>query len=118
MQDAVRTEREASSDLMGMIDDGETDWKVFVIRLDDPLAPLLNDVGDLDTQLPGCVNALREWLRVYKVPEGKPINEFALEERAMPREYAMRVSSGTHTRCTAACSRLSGRPSRLVRLST
>lgn len=82
--------------VLGMIDDGETDWKVFVIRCDDPLAGALNDIDDLDRELPGCVNALREWLRVYKVPEGKPINNFALDERAMPREYALKVIHQTH----------------------
>jgi inorganic pyrophosphatase len=82
--------------VLGMIDDGETDWKVFAVRLDDPLAERLQSLEDLERELPGCVDALREWLRVYKVPEGKPVNAFALEERAMPREYALKVIADTH----------------------
>mmetsp|Transcript_13013 Transcript_13013/g.42906 ORF Transcript_13013/g.42906 Transcript_13013/m.42906 type:complete len:312 (-) Transcript_13013:167-1102(-) len=82
--------------VLGMIDDGETDWKMFVVRTDDPLASKLNDIDDLERELPGCVNALREWLRVYKVPEGKPVNKFALEEKAMPAEYALKVLDDTH----------------------
>ena len=82
--------------VLAMIDDGETDWKVLVLRCDDPLAAQVHGVEDLERQLPGCVHALREWLRVYKVPEGKPVNAFALGERAMPREYALNVIAQTH----------------------
>ena len=39
---------------------------MFTIRLDDPLASVLNDLGDLEREIPGAVTALREWLRVYK----------------------------------------------------
>ena len=82
--------------VLAMLDDGETDWKLLVLRADDPLAAVCNDVADLERELPGAVSALREWLRVYKLPEGKPLNTFALGERAMPREYAMRVVAHTH----------------------
>lgn len=82
--------------VLGMIDDGETDWKVFAIRLDDPLAGRMNDLDDLERELPGCVDALREWLRVYKVPEGKPLNAFSHKEQAQPRAYALHVIADTH----------------------
>ena len=38
--------------VLAMIDDGETDWKVFCIRVDDPLAGCINDVEDIDRELP------------------------------------------------------------------
>ncbi len=82
--------------VLGMIDDSETDWKLLVLRCDDPLAARVHDVADLERELPGAVAALREWLRVYKLPEGKPLNAFALGERAMPREYALKVIADTH----------------------
>ena len=88
--------------VLAMIDDGETDWKLLVLRADDPLAARCNDVADLERELPGAVAALREWLRVYKVPEGKPRNAFGLGERAMPRDYAMRVVADTHAAWAAA----------------
>ncbi len=31
-----------------MIDDGELDWKVIAISVDDPLADKLNDVEDVE----------------------------------------------------------------------
>lgn len=82
--------------VLAMIDDGETDWKVLTIRTDDAMASKLNDVEDLEREMPGAVSALREWLRVYKVPEGKPMNEFALEEKCMPKDYAVKVIVETH----------------------
>lgn len=51
----------------------------------------MNDVDDLERELPGAVHALREWLRDYKVPEGKPENKFALGERAMPAAFAKKA---------------------------
>ena len=96
---AMRTGSVAPVKVLGvlaMIDDGETDWKLLVLRADDPLAAVCHYVADLERELPGAVSALREWLRVYKLPEGKPLNAFALGERAMPREYAMRVVADTH----------------------
>ena len=79
-----------------MIDDGETDWKCIVINVDDILAPRLNDIDDVEAELPGFVSTLREWLRMYKTPDGKPMNTFGLDERAMNREYTMGVIKETH----------------------
>ena len=39
--------------------------------------------------LPGYVSVLREWLRKYKLIDGKPENKFGLDERAMDKAYTM-----------------------------
>ena len=36
-----------------MIDEGETDWKVIAIDVNDPLAENLNDINDVDRIMPG-----------------------------------------------------------------
>lgn len=82
--------------VLAMIDDGETDWKVFCIRVDDPLAGCINDVEDIDRELPGLIDTMREWFREYKIAEGKPLNKFALDEKCMDREYTERVIEETH----------------------
>jgi len=82
--------------VLAMIDDGETDWKVFCIRTDDPLAGAIHDVDDLERELPGVVSTMREWFREYKVAEGKPLNAFALGERCMDRAYTEKVIEETH----------------------
>ena len=79
-----------------LIDEGEADWKLIAIAITDPWAPFLNDVTDLEEKLPGLVDAIREWFRTYKIPDGKPENKFGLEGRCMNAEYAMAVVEETH----------------------
>lgn len=63
--------------VMALLDEDETDWKVIVIDVNDPLAPKLNDVEDVERHLPGLLRATNEWFRIYKIPDGKPENHFA-----------------------------------------
>ncbi|RHY10659.1 hypothetical protein DYB25_004961, partial [Aphanomyces astaci] len=58
--------------VLGMIDDGETDWKVIAIATDDPLANKLHDLDDLHAHAPDTVATIRNWFRDYKIPDGKP----------------------------------------------
>ena len=81
---------------LAMIDDGETDWKVVCIACDDPLAEKLHDIDDVEAQIPGLISVMREWLRMYKTVDGKPMNEFGLGERAMDKAYTMAVVEETH----------------------
>jgi inorganic pyrophosphatase len=79
--------------VLGLIDAGETDWKVIGISVEDPLAPLLNDVDDLEVHVPGLVEALHRWLQLYKSPV---INTFAFDGKAQGREYATELVRETH----------------------
>lgn len=49
---------------MALLDEGETDWKIIVIDVNDPLAPKLNDIEDVERHLPGLIRATNEWFRV------------------------------------------------------
>jgi len=82
--------------IMALLDEGETDWKVIVIDVNDPLAPKLNDVEDVEKHLPGLLKATNEWFRIYKIPDGKPENEFAFNGEAKNKAYANEVISETH----------------------
>ena len=64
--------------VMGLLDDGETDWKILVVDVKDPLAPKLNDLGDTDHIMPGLLRETMDWFRFYKVPDGQPENKVAL----------------------------------------
>lgn len=77
--------------ILCMIDDGEADWKLVVIDAEDKWAPFMNDIEDVDKYLPGQLDAIREWFRTYKIPDGKPPNVFGLEERFMNKAYAMEI---------------------------
>jgi len=37
------------------------------------------DIGDIDKVMPGFLDATREWFRIYKMPTGKPPNQFAFD---------------------------------------
>uniref|UniRef100_A0A2C9JG12 Inorganic pyrophosphatase n=1 Tax=Biomphalaria glabrata TaxID=6526 RepID=A0A2C9JG12_BIOGL len=82
--------------VMCLIDEGETDWKIIAIDASDPLAPLLNDVQDVESQCPGLLRATYEWFKYYKVPDGKPENKFAFDGEAKNRDYALKVIQETN----------------------
>ena len=81
---------------LAMIDDGELDWKVIAIAADDEMAPKLNDIGDVDTHMPGVISGIREWFRWYKTPDDKPLNGFGFDEKALDKKAAIDVLEETH----------------------
>lgn len=62
---------------MCLLDEGETDWKIIAIDIKDPLSSKLNNIDDVEVYLPGLLQATNDWFRVYKVPDGKPLNSLA-----------------------------------------
>ncbi|KAF5181780.1 Inorganic pyrophosphatase [Thalictrum thalictroides] len=81
---------------LAMIDEGELDWKIIAISLDDPKASLVNDVGDVEIHFPGTLTAIRDWFRDYKIPDGKPANKFGLGNKAANKDYALKVITETN----------------------
>lgn len=77
--------------VMALLDEEETDWKIIVIDVNDPLAPKLNDIEDVERHLPGLLRATNEWFRIYKIPDGKPENQFAFSGECKNRKYALEV---------------------------
>jgi len=73
--------------VMALLDEEETDWKVIVIDVNDPLAPKLNDIEDVERHLPGLLRATNEWFRIYKIPDGKPENQFAFSGECKNKKY-------------------------------
>ncbi|KAF7252707.1 Inorganic pyrophosphatase [Varanus komodoensis] len=63
--------------VLGLIDEGETDWKVIAISLDDPDSQKMHDIEDVRKFKPGYLESTVDWFRLYKVPDGKPENQFA-----------------------------------------
>ncbi|ORX96261.1 inorganic diphosphatase [Basidiobolus meristosporus CBS 931.73] len=82
--------------VMALLDEGETDWKVIAIDVNDPLANKLNDIEDVEKHLPGLLRATNEWFRIYKIPDGKPENQFAFSGEAKNKKYATEVVLETH----------------------
>ena len=80
---------------LALLDEGETDWKIFVVDLADPLAEKLNDVSDLEEHCPGLIDATREWFKCYKIPDGKPANHFAFDGQVRDRAFAIKIVEET-----------------------
>ncbi|XP_003491239.1 inorganic pyrophosphatase [Bombus impatiens] len=76
---------------VALIDEGETDWKIIVIDVNDPLADQMNDVSDIEKLYPGLMKATIEWFKIYKIPDGKPENQFAFNGEAKPRDFALHI---------------------------
>lgn len=51
--------------VVALIDEGETDWKVITIDVNDPKAAQLNDIGDVEKVFPGLLRATVEWFKVH-----------------------------------------------------
>lgn len=78
------------------MDEGETDWKLIAIDANDPLAPQLNDINDVNEFLPGLLPATLEWFRVYKIPDGKPPNTFGFNGEFKDRAFALSIVEQVH----------------------
>lgn len=142
---------------LGLIDGGETDWKLLAVRTDDPLAATLHGASQLHGSppqpiagatccslapagicsasstlhptrsfcLPPCypplrppadikgapasirrlMDDVRTWFRMYKVPEGKPENEFAFDGAWQDRDTALAIVDSTHRQWRALVQR-------------
>jgi len=82
--------------VLAMIDDGELDWKIVAISAEDPMAAELNDIGDVESKMPGTLSGIREWFRWYKTPDDKPLNSFGFDEEFLSSEKAMEVVAETN----------------------
>ncbi|KAK2884680.1 hypothetical protein Q8A73_021154 [Channa argus] len=81
---------------LALIDEGETDWKVIVINTEDPEAADFNDIDDVRQLKPGYLEATVDWFKRYKVPDGKPENQFAFDGDFKNRDFAIKTVKSTH----------------------
>jgi inorganic pyrophosphatase len=81
---------------LAMLDDGELDWKIIAIAADDEMASQLSDVSDLETKMPGTISGIREWFRWYKTPDGKPLNAFGFDEKALGLDKTLEIIKETN----------------------
>ncbi|KAJ3610737.1 hypothetical protein NHX12_022828 [Muraenolepis orangiensis] len=82
--------------VLAMIDEGETDWKVIAINVDDPEAKDLNNISDVKRLKPGFLDATVDWFRRYKVPDGKPENRFAFNGEFKDKDFAINTIKATN----------------------
>ncbi|XP_035254678.1 inorganic pyrophosphatase 2, mitochondrial [Anguilla anguilla] len=81
---------------LALIDEGETDWKVIVINVEDPEAKAFDNIDDVRRLKPGYLEATVDWFKRYKVPDGKPENQFAFNGEFKDKDFAIDVIKSTH----------------------
>lgn len=83
---------------LGMLDGGELDWKIVVVDASDPLADEVEDLLFLNADHPmqERLTAIREWFRDYKIPDGKPPNEFSNGGKYYGKADALKVVRSQH----------------------
>lgn len=69
-----------------VLDEGETDWKIVAVDVDDPIANELSEICDVERVFPEFLDSLKDWYRRYKVPEGKGLNTLGLRGELMSRQ--------------------------------
>ncbi|CAO3653666.1 unnamed protein product [Cunninghamella echinulata] len=82
--------------VLALLDEGETDWKLIAIDIKDPLADKLNDIDDIKQYFPELIQATHHWFKIYKMPDGKPENQFAFGGECKNKSYALSVIQETH----------------------
>lgn len=80
---------------MALIDEGETDHKIIVLRQDDPHFDSINSMDDLELFRPGVLSRLVDWLTNYKTTDGKPVNKLK-SSRPSSAESALQTILETH----------------------
>jgi len=81
---------------LALIDEGETDWKIIVCNIEDPLIRWINNINQAEEKKQGFPYAIREYFRNYKIPDGKPQNTFAFNEKFLPKEKAFEIIETHH----------------------
>jgi len=82
--------------ILGMLDSGETDWKVIVMNSNEAAKKSIDNLNDLRAEHPGVIESVRQFFTVYKVPAGKPENVFAYNGEVKDAALAVEVISYTN----------------------
>ncbi|AET38406.1 inorganic diphosphatase PPA2 Ecym_2698 [Eremothecium cymbalariae DBVPG len=81
---------------LALIDSGELDWKVIVMSLDDPTSNVVNNLDDVERVFPQLLSSIKTWFRDYKIPTGKPANQFAFGGEYKDINETMKVIADCH----------------------
>lgn len=79
-----------------LIDSDEINWKLIGVDASAHEARGMRDLTDVERFMPGVVNKIREWFRVYKVAEGMPSNKYGFDNKNVNCEYTMRIINESH----------------------
>ncbi|RHZ57919.1 putative inorganic diphosphatase [Aspergillus thermomutatus] len=81
---------------LAVINENKTDWKIIVVDLDNPEADKLSDIGDVELLMPGYLDTIKEWFRVYKLAEGKQENVLGANGELQNQKYTLSLIERCH----------------------
>lgn len=81
---------------LGLLDDGESDWKIFVIDVNDSMADRINNMEDVEREFPNLIKNAVTWFRDYKVPDNKPKNAFVFDGEVKDANFAKNIINECH----------------------
>lgn len=81
---------------LALIDDGEMDWKILTIDINDPLSCKVNNLSDVQIYFPGLLESTKRWFKDYKIPTGKPENKFAYDGKYIDAHETLKVIEKCH----------------------
>jgi len=83
---------------LALIDEGETDWKIVAINVNDPLAAQVHDVEDIAKieERKSYLDDTHSWFRDYKTVVGKPQNVFAYDGKYKGKQFAVEIVNQHH----------------------
>merc|ERR1711964_821173 len=83
--------------VLALVDSGETDWKLLVVRTNNPKFVNINSLSELkESPVYGKVAEIHSWLENYKMPTKKRKNQFGFGGKAQNEAYAMGKVKQTH----------------------
>ncbi|KAF7337594.1 F-box domain-containing protein [Mycena sanguinolenta] len=82
--------------LFAVRDEGQLRWTLLVVDMADPLAARVRTIADLDRECPGLISATKEWLRLYKLADGKAENTLELNGEVQGIEFTSKILRTAH----------------------
>ncbi|CDW81516.1 inorganic pyrophosphatase [Stylonychia lemnae] len=74
-----------------LIDQGELDWKILTMNVEDSKYLKIRNIDDFTQQHPGAVKEIFEWFRMIKTYDGKPQNRFGHDEKVLSVEKTLEI---------------------------
>lgn len=68
------------------MEEWRTDWKIVAVDTSNILASRMDDISDVEDNLPGYLTTMLEWFRVYKIPEDGKENQIGMDGNIQGRE--------------------------------
>mmetsp|Transcript_55007 Transcript_55007/g.87801 ORF Transcript_55007/g.87801 Transcript_55007/m.87801 type:complete len:396 (+) Transcript_55007:82-1269(+) len=82
---------------LGLIDEGEIDWKIIGLRANHPEIDNIHTIHDANQVLGRDVSEIIiDWFENYKVPDGKPQNHFSHNKEYHDAQTAIKIIEETH----------------------